>query len=278
MAIISSPANERIRQIRGLAQRKERERTGLFFVEGTRSVREALELRAPLEYLVVAPELLDQAAADVLAAVPRQIPQLEVSGQVFRGIAASFSLKYGPRGIGAVVQQRWKPLAPILPTGHGCWLALHGLEDPGNLGTIMRTCDAVGMAGIILIDHGTDPYDPAAVRASLGAIFAQRLSRATFGEFAAWIDRTGLPLVGTSGAAEHDFRCVRYPPSLVVLMGSERRGLSSEQQQLCDAVVRIPMVGRRDSLNVAVATGVMLYEVERQRQLLNGPLELLPAF
>jgi TrmH family RNA methyltransferase len=124
----------------------------------------------------------------------------------------------------------------------------------------------VGGAGLLLLGDSADPYDPGAVRASMGALFALRLARATFDEFAAWKRQRACTVVGTSDAAAQDYRAVAYRPPLVLLMGSERQGLSPDQQALCDAVVSIPMVGRSDSLNLAVATGVMLYEIFNQQR------------
>ena len=175
-----------------------------------------------------------------------------------------------PQWIGAVVRQRWDtlPVAPSSPaaTGGLCWVALDQVHSPGNLGTILRTGDAVGASGLILIGDSVDPYDPACVRATMGAIFAQRLVRATPQEFASWKQGNDFRLVGTSPHAAHDYRAVSYPAQTVLFMGGEKKGLSDEQQRLCDDLVRIPMVGRSDSLNLAVATGVLLYEVFNQRR------------
>jgi TrmH family RNA methyltransferase len=146
-------------------------------------------------------------------------------------------------------------------------VALVEPADPGNLGTILRTADAVGATGVILLGDATDPYDPAALRASMGAIFAVQLAHASFDEFAAWKRASGAFLVGASDKATADYQDVAYPQPLVLLMGSERQGLSPTQQALCDLMVRLPMCGRSDSLNLAVATGVLLYELlSRGRQ------------
>ena len=145
-------------------------------------------------------------------------------------------------------------------------MALDQVHSPGNLGTILRTGDAVGASGLILLGDAVDPYDPACVRATMGAIFAQRLIRVTAAEFAAWKCRSGCRLVGTSPHAARDYRAVSYPVQTVLFMGGERRGLSNERQRLCDDLVRIPMVGRGDSLNLAIATGVLLYEVFNQQR------------
>ena len=139
-------------------------------------------------------------------------------------------------------------------------------QDPGNIGTILRTCDAVGVSGLILLANSADPYDPSAVRASMGAIFTQRLVRATWNDFVAWKKAHAVPLVGTSGGAAQDYQRVAFPAPMVLLMGSEREGLSPTQQAACDLLVRIPMVGHSDSLNLAIATAVVLYEAFDQKR------------
>jgi TrmH family RNA methyltransferase len=261
---ISSKSNERIKEIRALRHRKVRERTGLFFVEGIRIVAEAAELRAGIETLVVAPDLLEsEFARDLIERLTgKGVPLLEVSNEVFR----SLSVKEGPQGIGAVVRQRHLRLSDVKAGKGLCWVALEAVADPGNLGTILRTADAVGASGVILLGATTDPYDPEAVRASMGSLFAQGIARATLEELAAWKREGGVFLVGTSDSAEADYRDIAYPRPVVLLMGSERQGLSQEAMALTDTVVQIPMVGHADSLNLAVATGVMLYELFNQRQ------------
>lgn len=264
MPRISAPGNATIKRIRALRQRKAREERGEFFIEGIRIVAEAARTGAGIETLVVAPDLLTSNFGHELVQQQRQQggSVLEVTGPVFE----SLSSKEGPQGLGAVVRQRWELLAEVRLGAELCWVALDSAQDPGNIGTILRTCDAVGGAGLILLGPSADPYDPGAVRASMGALFAQRLVRASFAEFAAWKRRHGYAVVGTSGVAPVDYQAVRYPTPLVLLMGSERLGLPAEQQALCDAMVGIPMVGRSDSLNLAVATGVMLYEIFNQRR------------
>jgi RNA methyltransferase, TrmH family len=260
--MITSSSNPTIRQIRALRQRKERERSGLFFVEGVRLVGEALQLGADLETLVVAPDLLSSPFAHELVAqqVAARTPMVEVSAEVFAGL----SQKDGPQGLAAVARQRWLPLADVRLGPPPGWVALVEPADPGNLGTILRTADAVGAAGVILLDSATDPYDPAALRASMGAIFAVHLVRAAFSEFIAWKRAGEVYLVGASDKAPVHYQDVLYAQPLVLLMGSERQGLSPTQQDSCDQLVHLPMCGRSDSLNLAVATGVLLYELLSQ--------------
>jgi RNA methyltransferase, TrmH family len=262
--IISSRNNPSVKAIRALGSRKQRDAHGHFFVDGLHLVAAAAQEHAEIELCVVAPELLTSAfgreIAQTLAQISTQV--IEVTADVFHSLAA----KEHAQGLGIVARQRWLNLAHIQPEAAQCWVALDTVQYPGNLGTILRTCDAVGAAGAILLGNTTDPYDPAAVRASLGAIFSQRLVRASFAEFAAWCQLHNVAVVGTAPAAALDYQAVAYQPPLVLLMGSEPRGLSREQQALCDLMVNIPMVGHSDSLNLAVATGLMLYEVFNQQR------------
>jgi TrmH family RNA methyltransferase len=261
---ISSLGNANIKRIRSLRQRKERERSGLFFVEGIRPVTEAIQAGVALESLIAAPELLVSPFARQIVAEQQQAgtPYLEVTAAVFQ----SLSSRDGPQGIAAVARQQWELLERVRLRDELCRVALVDVQDPGNLGTILRTCDAVGSGGVILLDQTTDPYDPAALRASMGAVFALHLTRASFAEFAEWKRQHGYPVVGTSDSATHDYQAIAYQLPPVLLMGSERQGLAPEQRAICDTMVSIPMVGRSDSLNLAVATGVMLYELFNQRR------------
>jgi RNA methyltransferase, TrmH family len=259
--MITSSANPTIKAIRALRQRKAREAEGLCFVEGIRLVAEAAH-GGVIERLLVAPELLRSAFAHELIAAQSAsgTPVSEVSAAVF----ASLTQKDGPQGLAAVVRQHWQPLESLSLEQPPGWVALVEPADPGNLGTIIRSIDAVGASGLIIVGSGADPYDPAALRAAMGATFAVRLTQTRWAEFEAWLSATGAPLVGTSDQAPAHFQGVNYPQPLVLLMGSERQGLSPEQQTRCDLLVQMPMRGRGDSLNLAVATGVMLYELLRQ--------------
>ena len=263
--IISSITNPRIKYIRNLAHRQEREKSHLFFVEGIRLVAEAIQLHANIDTIVYAPILLkSQFGRDLVRQQEQQgISCLEVSADVFK----SLSVKDGPQGLGALVQQHWEQLDSIQGNEGLCWIALDAAQDPGNIGTILRTSDAVGGAGLLLLGQCADPYDPSALRASMGAIFSQRLVKASFAEFAQWKHERGLTVIGTSDKGSVNYRTATYTRPLVLLMGSEREGLSVEQQALCDTMVQIPMVGRSDSLNLAIATGVVLYEILHQKTL-----------
>ena len=262
--MITSSANPQIKAIRKLRDRKERQQSGLFYVEGLRIVGEAMEHGVKIQTLVAAPDLLSSDYGRGLLEQARQksVPVLEVSADVFSNMA----LKEGPQGLAAVIYQNFTDLKQVRLGGRDLWVALDEVADPGNLGTIMRTLDAVGGKGIILLDQSTDPYDPTATRASMGALFSLALVKTTLDVFAQWKLDKKISLIGTSGAANSDFHYTTYPEHFVLLMGSERHGLLETHLRLCDLVVSIPMVGKSDSLNLAVSTAVVLYEVFNQRR------------
>ena len=261
---ITSSSNPQIKRIRKLRDRKERQQSGLFYVEGLRIVAEAIFTGAELEYLVVAPELLTNSFGLKLLQDPAlaAITLVEVSTEVF----GSFSLKEGPQGLGAVIHQRWTPLEEVALSEGSDWVALDAVADPGNLGSILRTCEAAGWAGAILLDHATDPYDPTAVRASMGAIFSQRLVKTSLDDFLDWKTAHHFPVIGAAGSARDDYHHIDYPQPCILLMGSERQGLTPHHMQLCDRTVSIPMVGRSDSLNLSVATSLVIYEIFNHRR------------
>ena len=263
MAVITSTANARVKLIRSLRTRRERERTGLAWVEGIRPTVEAIQLNALIDTLVVAPDLLtsDFARDAVEAARMNGVEILELSNAVFR----SLSERDGPQGLGAIIRQQWLALPDVRLADGDCWVALASVADPGNLGTILRTCDGADAEGVILLDASTDPYDPAAMRASMGAVFSRRLVRTSFEAFAEWARAEQATIVGASDRAPETYREADYGARTVLFMGSEREGLTTEQQTLCDRMVSIPMHGRADSLNLAIATSILLYEVLEHR-------------
>lgn len=262
--LITSRNNPKMKQIRALLKRSEREQTGLALIEGLRLVSEALRDPQRVRHIIVAPELLrSQYGQDLLRDQQQKgLSCLYVSAEIFQ----HFSRKDNPQGIAAVIVQQWERLEQIRLSTEDYWVALEAVQDPGNLGTILRTCDATGCRGVILLDQATDAYDPTALRASMGAIFSQRLVKASFQELAEWKRLHGYTVVGTSDAAPLNYRQANYPSPMILLMGSERQGLSPEQQALCDLVVHIPMCGSSDSLNLAVATAVVLYEILHRRE------------
>lgn len=256
--LITSPSNSRVKEIRKLRERKEQKRTGLFYMEGTRIVGEAFEKGAEIETLVVCPELLktDYSMELCQKAQKRGLDILEVSRPVFESLA----VKENPQGLAAVAKAQFYALEN-LDISHGIIVALTEIADPGNLGTIIRTADAVDAQGVILIGDCTSPYDIGSIRGTMGAIFSTKIVRTTLPEFLAWKKRTGLQLIGTSDKSATDYIDIDYADPVILLMGSERVGMSPEEFEACDEIAAIPMMRSSDSLNLAVATGIMLYQI-----------------
>jgi RNA methyltransferase, TrmH family len=258
---ITSRNNPKIKQIRALRERKARQESGLVLVEGIHPVGEAVDASGStglsIHSLFYAPDLLKSGYALLL------IEQVSASGiscfptseEVFHTIAD----KENPQGILALVRPEKHILEQLHPENFPWGVALASPQDPGNLGTVLRTIDAVGASGLILIDAGVDPFHPGVVRASMGTLLWRPIVPAEFADFAGWVKAHGYHLYGTSAHGDLDYRAVDYRKPCILLMGSEREGLTPEQKAVCETVICMPMRGRASSLNLAVATGVMLY-------------------
>ncbi len=188
-------------------------------------------------------------------------PTLQVSPEAFRQVSAT------PRasGVGAVVAQRWSPLHGASPRAGLCWVVLEAVRSEGNLGSLIRTSEAIGGAGFILLGPRIDPFAPAVVRASMGALFRQTLIRTNDRSLRNWVRRHRCRVIGASPDGSADLHRFDYPRPTILVLGEERQGLSPLQRDLCSDLVRIPMVGVADSLNFAVAGSLLLYEVYRAR-------------
>lgn len=183
-----------------------------------------------------------------------------------RDILAKLSGKENPQTLIGVYREFDTSLARLDRSTADIWIVAQALRDPGNLGTILRTGDAVGAGGLILVDDCVDPFSVEAVRATMGALFTQRIATARWPEFLAWLRDGPGQLVGTSLNATQDYQSPRYTAPTFILAGNEAQGLPTDYETDCDILVKIPMLGRADSLNVAVATAVMAYEVLNQRR------------
>ena len=260
MEMISSRSNPKVRSARALRQRKQRAASGNFLVEGIHLVGAAQESGAQIEALFYAPELLkSQYALDLIEeARSSGVPCHPTTTEVFASLAA----KEHPQGIIAVVRQAGGQLSELAPGEFPWGVACVAPQDPGNVGTILRSIDAVGASGLLLLDGGVDAFHPTAVRASMGAVFRRPVVTTSFPDFAAWAGQSGFQVIGTSAHGSRDFREIRrYKKPLVLLLGDERQGLTAQQAALCDPLVRLPMHGRVTSLNLAVAAGIMLYDM-----------------
>ncbi|HSO46741.1 MAG TPA: RNA methyltransferase [Rhizobiaceae bacterium] len=259
---VTSLAIPVIKDIRGLALKKNRDIEKRFLGEGLKLVTDALDGGWPVHVMVYAKRMAHEPHFQAAAARARARGALilEVSEKVLGAI----SRRDNPQMAIAVFGQRWTELAAIRPKDGDVWLALDRVRDPGNLGTIIRTVDGVGAKGVILVGETTDPWNIEAVRATMGSLFHVPLARASQAQFLQW--RKGWPglVAGTHLEGSVDYRSPDYSGKPVLLMmGNEQQGLPGELAQSCDVLCRIPMAGAADSLNLAVATGVMLYEVRR---------------
>ena len=257
---LSSHTNPLVKQIRALRQRKGREETGMFLVEGIHHVGEAVEAGWGIEALVYAPDQLtsDFARRLVDEQSRQKVRCVALSAELFRAIAE----KDNPQGVLAVVRQRHLELSDIHPEHFHFGAALVSPQDPGNVGTILRSLDAAGADGLFLLEGGVDPYHLSCIRASMGTIFWKSLVQVSFDDFILWARMNGYQLVGSSAHAEIDYRAFKHggKPTILVL-GNEQKGLSQEQMAACDVTVSMPMRGRVSSLNLAVAAGILLYKL-----------------
>ena len=263
--MVTSAANPVAKRMRMLANRKFRQREGMSLAEGIQPVWQAVEAGAPVEALIYAPGPAPLPARGGDGA-GRRAPR-GPGGAAERELFQRLSDRDGAAGLAAIVGQRLTPLEDLAATPGPTFVALHEIASPGNLGTVIRTADAAGARAVILVGATADPYDPAAIKASMGAIFSVPVARAAGSdEFFAWAARRDLAVVTTSARAEQSVWEARYPDPLVVMMGSEGPGLADADLRRGRLQVSIPMTGTAESLNLAVATGVVLFEVVRQRR------------
>lgn len=261
--VITSSANKDIKLLRSLHERKYRKQTGWFLAEGMRICCEAVLLgHAPMRLVYAQGRGDDKLIRDLITACRKAGGRpIEVAPDLLGKI----SRKDNPQMVIGAFAQKWQAPAAITCAKDDLWIALDRVRDPGNLGTIMRTADAVGAKGIILIEDCTDPYSLEAVRASMGAVFnveLVKMSEVDFGVFAtAWQGA----IIGTALQASVDYRAADYSQPTIMLMGNEQAGLTDELRRHATQLIRMPMQGRSDSLNLAVATGVSLYEWLRGR-------------
>lgn len=260
---VSSLSNQTIKDVRALAMRKRRVETGLFVAEGLKLVLDALEAGWPPKILLVATDTLSHPAT-ARAAVAARAAGAEVL-EVSEAVMGSVTRRDNPQAVVGVFEQRIGDLAAIDPARTTVWVALEQVRDPGNLGTIVRTADAAGASGVLLIGETTDPFGIEAVRASMGSLFHLPLAKASREAFLAWRPSFPGPVIGTHLAGDEDLRALTYPEPAMLLMGGEQAGLSEAIAAACDRLVKIPMAGKADSLNLAVSTGIALFEMRRGR-------------
>lgn len=259
---ITGFSNPLVKRVRALREKKHRRQEGLFLAEGLRILTEARQEGILPEMLFYSgsPHPLTQELIDAMAA--RDAEVIETTPDILSKISG----KDNPQAVVGVYRDRLTPLARLDRGKADIWIVAQSLRDPGNLGTILRTGDAVGAGGLILIDDCVDPFSVEAVRASMGALFTQSISTATWPEFIAWLRGGPGQLIGTSLRTDTDYQAARYGSPAFLLVGNEAQGLPSTYEGDCDLLVKIPMMGKADSLNAAVATAVVAYEILNQKR------------
>jgi len=256
---ITGFSNPTVKYLRSLREKKHRKREGKFLAEGLRLLTDARACGHLPEVLVMAEArdphpLLAELEAAVVAA----------GGEVIETpaeILAKITGKDNPQAVAGVFGEFDTALAALDRDAAKIWLVAQALRDPGNLGTMLRTGDAVGAGGLILLDDCADPFSVEAVRASMGAVFTQRIAQARWEEFEPWLRSGPGQLVAASLREAQPYRGAPYAAPCFLLVGNESRGLPEEYEMACDLRVTMPMKGRADSLNAAVAAAVLAYEV-----------------
>ena len=257
--LITSLSNPLVKQARSLRQRKARLESGLFLVEGIHHVGEVVEAGWDVRSVLYAPELLTSDFANELI---HSLEAKHVRAQaVSTSVMESLADKDNPQGILALVSQRTTPLADhsIADITRFAAVALVSPQDPGNVGSILRTMDAVNVDALFLLDGGVDVYHPSVIRASMGTLFWKPVITGAFDEFVTWAKQNRVQLIGASAHADMDYREAKPVKPWALVLGSEQKGLTAAQLSACNLTVSLPMRGHVSSLNLSVAAGVLLY-------------------
>jgi len=252
-------SNATVKLLRSLRDKKARRAEGLFLAEGLRILTEARDSGRVPEIVAFSPEgAKHPLAAEIIAAT-------EAAGgdaiETSADILSKMSGKDNPQMLLGAYRQPETALDRVDRSKAQLWIVAQALRDPGNIGTILRTGDAAGAGGLILIDDSADPYSVEAVRASMGAIFTQEVAVARWPEFLSWLRGGEGQLVGTSLKATQDYLDAEYRKPCFLLIGNEQQGLPADYEAECDLLVKISMAGRADSLNAAMAAAVMAFAI-----------------
>ncbi len=264
MREITGFSNPLVKRVRSLRDKKHRKREKLFLAEGLRILTEARDAGILPEMLFLARDSRPHPLAEAL------IAEIEAAGgdviATDSEILSKISGKDNAQALVGVYPDQPTDLDLINRELSPIWFVAQAMRDPGNLGTLLRIGDAVGAGGLILVDDCVDPFSVEAVRASMGALFTQRIAQASWTDFIAWLRAGPGQLVGTSLNTNLDYLAPHYAAPTFLLIGNEARGLPADYEAACDVLVKIPMMGKADSLNASVAGAVMAYEVLNQQR------------
>lgn len=266
---ITSHSNPLIKELKSLQQKKYRDRHNSFVVEGLKLIMEALQQDWKILYLLLnANNNPNPLILQIIAQVKAQGGQVILTNQA---VLSNISKKENPQTVIAVCQQRHLDISLLKMADKGTYIALDRIRDPGNLGTIIRTADAGGAKAIILIGETTDLFSPETVRASMGSIFALNIYKASSSQFINLCQHFTGAIIGTHLNATKDYRKLDYDKQAnILLMGNEQQGLDDQLTEKCTQLVKIPQIGKADSLNLAIATAIMLYEMQRNNLILTS--------
>lgn len=254
--LITSLGNPLIKQARSLRQKKARRESGLFLVEGIHHVGEVVEAGWDVETVIYSPDTLTSSFAHELISRLKIDPQ-PVTPQVMDSLAD----KENPQGILAVVRQKRMRLDELNQIDRA--VALVSPQDPGNVGTILRTMDAVGADALFMLEGGVELYHPSVVRSSMGTLFWKPIVQTSFSQFVQWAREKNCQLIGTSAHGDVEYQTLVPQIPWILVLGNEQKGLLPEQADACDVTISLPMKGRVSSLNLSVAAGVLLYQFSR---------------
>lgn len=264
LELITSPSNPLIKALKGLERKKERAESGLFLAEGARIVSEGLARGWQPETVIIAADMAERPQIRDLARAAAKAGARVVMAP--ERLMTKITQKDNAQSVVAAFRQRHLTLEALpKPATPPLYVALYEVRDPGNLGTILRTADCAGVSGVILIGTCCDPYSFEAVRASMGSVFDVPFAQASFDAFNTWRKGAGLSLSAASvnAAVRHDG--ADFTGGAILLMGNEQAGLPEWAEAACDTLCLIPMRGGADSLNLAQASAIMIYEAWRQR-------------
>lgn len=258
---VTSPQNENVKKWKKLKTKKGRYESQTLLIEGEHLIMEALSAQLPF-HAVIFDTGKREAAFRVLESHPIQAPVYELASSLFASVAETDS----PQGVAAVVGIPDWSAEELLSRekSRATYILLDAVQDPGNLGTIVRTAEAAGVTGIWLGKGTVDPFNPKVVRSGMGSLFRMPMVQMNLAEAISLLKKNGVTIVGTSphgGVYHFEYP---FPSNCAILLGNEGRGVDPALMSLVDGKVQIPMPGKTESLNVSVTCAVLIYERVRQ--------------
>jgi TrmH family RNA methyltransferase len=256
--VITSLSNPQVKYLVRLRERRERDRSGLFLIEGYRELLRAKEGGVDIVETYVSP---DHFLGTNEGALLEGLPRTDVSAAVFNKV----SYRDRPDGLLAIARQQRRTLATLAPCETPLYLIAESIEKPGNLGSMLRSCDAAGVDAFILCDAKTDMYNPNVVRSSVGTLFTVPVIEAGSEEAISFLQERAIPIIAATPSGTRRYTDVDMRGGAALVVGTEQLGLTDLWLERADTSVSIPMKGHADSLNVASAATLLIYEVLRQR-------------